>query len=98
MNVIAIKVHCSYKIDFPTDKRREEVCRMVEESDLFNSMGKSRIDGFNIYILKGFVKRLGKLQKIKKINPNIMDKLEDLMNKIDSDVEVIPIVIDGSEL
>lgn len=94
MEVFAVKVHCFHKgYIYPLDEERKKVCDMIEKSNLFISAGKSRIDGFNMYVLKDYVNRLGKLQKIKKINPTVLDNLQELMDKIDDDVETIPIII-----
>ena len=93
MEVFAIKVHCYHKPNFHLDEERKKVCDMIEKSNLFKFAGKSRIDSFNIYVLKGQVVRLGKIQKVKKINPTVLDNLQELMDKIEDDVERIPILI-----
>lgn len=89
--ISVIKIHCRGSVDFPTDKRRERLCQEFEKSNLFEFIGKSRVDGYNLYKVKDGIERLGKIQKIQKINPTILDKIQELLDKYVEDVQSITI-------
>ena len=92
MKHLVLKIHCRGDVEFPTTKKRNELSERFQKTNLFEFVGKSRIDGCNMYKLKDGVIRLGKIQKIKKISPTIMDKLQLLLDETEKDVESITIL------
>jgi hypothetical protein len=62
---------------------------MVENTGLFEFIGKSRIDGYDMFRMKDGMVRLGKIQKIKKISPTVMDKAQTLFEEIGDDIRYV---------
>ena len=75
----------------PTYKRKKRICDLIDESNMFKSLGKSRIDGNEMYELKQLTIRRIKIDKIFK-NIDLSKRFEELMNKIKDDIEFISIM------
>ena len=87
---IAIKVTSRVRTTFPRQNRIDMICHIIEDSNLYVFLGKSRIDGFPIYKRKNtYLDRLGKIQKLRNITPNIYDKYMEVFNIIKDDTDII---------
>jgi hypothetical protein len=71
------------------DKNKIEICEKIENTKLFNYIGKSRIDGSPMYTLN--IKNVDRLAKIQKIKGEVViyDKIHLLLNKISEDISYI---------
>jgi len=74
----------------PSYKRRKVICDLIDDSNLFEPLGKSRIDGYNMYSLKLLTLRRIKIDKINK-KYDLSIRLNELMSKIKDDIEFISI-------
>jgi hypothetical protein len=94
MELIIIKVHGrGGKVEFPLEKRIERIRKLIDDTRLFDYIGESRIDGYSIFRLKSEIIRFGKLQKVRKIYPTVLDNLNELLDKIEDDIERISTII-----
>jgi len=92
MKHLVFKIHGRGSVEFPIEKKINRLAEKFEKTNLFEFIGKSRIDGYNIYKLKEGIIRLGKIQKIQRINPNIMNKLQVILDENKNDLESITIL------
>ena len=76
MKHLVFKIHGRGSVEFPIEKKINRLAEKFEKTNIFEFVGKSRIDGYNIYKLKDGIIRLGKIQKIKGITPTVMDKIQ----------------------
>lgn len=83
-----IKVTCYNNTNFPLDDKKREICQLIEDSKLFIYVGKSRIDGNNMYKLKD-ISRLIKINKLYKKDNRLSDKLDNLLFIIDNYISYI---------
>lgn len=81
----------------PSQKIRENVCNLINESNLFKPLGKSRIDGYELYKLNLLTIRQIKIDKITK-NNNISVKLNELIDHIKDDIDYITVNRSNDEI
>ena len=74
---------------FPLSENEEMVVSMINDSNLFDYLGKSKIDYNPIFSIKEGVIRLGKIQKIKGEKNNIIAKYYKLIGEIKNDITFI---------
>jgi hypothetical protein len=91
MNHIVFKIHGRGSVEFPLEEKINRLAEKFEKTNLFEFIGKSRIDGYNIYKLKEGIIRLGKIQKIKGINPTVLDKVQLILDENENDIQRITI-------
>ena len=90
--IIGIKVsgHSRFKLSVHDPNyawnKKKEVCKLIEDTNLFKYYGKSSIDGDNIYYLTKPTLRSIKIDKITK-DLDLIGKLETLMDTIKDDIE-----------
>ena len=75
----------------PTYKRKKRICDLIDESKLFEPLGKSRIDGNEIYSLNLLTIRKIKIDKINK-KYDLYNRLNKLLDDIKDDIEYISVM------
>jgi len=83
-NIRGIKVTGNGKVPNPFRPQymlREDICEQIIKSHLFTYIGKSRIDGFNLYTIDKLTIRRMKIDKIHN-NTNTLNKLYNLMDDL----------------
>jgi len=87
-NIIGIKVTGDGNIPNPFKTQymlREEISEQIIKSHLFTYIGKSRIDGFNLYTINKLTIRRIKIDKIHN-NTNTLNKLNNLMDDLNGKI------------
>jgi len=77
----------------PRDKITKITCNLINESNLFKPLGKSRIDGYELYQLNLLTIRQIKIDKITK-EDDLSKRLTDLMSKIEDDIDYVTVKYD----
>jgi len=81
----------------PSYKIRERVCNQIKESNLFKPLGKSRIDGYELYRLNELTLRQIKIDKITN-NNELFNRLTKLMDDIKDDINYVTLMYDDEEI